>query len=284
MKRPTSSDRPYLKLIIIAGLLAAVFITWKNHDTRAKKERAIAQVIEKQKEAREEALAEAKTFKEAEARKREAERAASDINWDQVKPPEPKPPVEIPADTLGKSGSPDRINSSEKTPKPEFPPEIASLNTKARDLVMSAAQKRSEQLAENARKLSWDLDLHLRTLPKSEQIDRLPQINRIKGMIENNRIPGSILQSDEIEFSKRMEEVTGFAVAKQKQIDQGFISESAKIHGAYVRKISEAAKQAEAAGQKPLSTLLARTLGDATNLGDWLRKLGVDDAAHAETP
>jgi hypothetical protein len=283
MKRPTSSNRPNWRLIIIAVLLAAFFITWKNHDTRAKKEHAIAQVIEKQKEAREKALAEAKTFKEAEARNREAERAASNLR-DQVKPPEPKPPVEIPADAVSESGSPDRINSSGKTAEPELPPEIANLNTKARDLVTSAAQKRSEQIAENARKLSWDLDLHLRTLPKSEQIDLLPQINRIKGLIENNRIPESILQSDEIDFSKRMEEVTSFAVTKQKQIDQGFISESAKIHGAYVRKISDAAKQAEAAGQKPLSNLLARTLDDATNLGDWLRKLGVDEAAQAETP
>ena len=76
-----------------------------------------------------------------------------------------------------------------------------------------------------------------------------------------------------------MEDITAFAVTKQKQIDQAFISEAAKIQGAYIRKVSDAVKEAETSGQKPMIALLKRTLEEATNLGAWLRSIGVDDSS-----
>jgi ferritin-like metal-binding protein YciE len=188
--------------------------------------------------------------------------------------PEPAPPVEL---TEGKTHTPKPIKTDDDTPEPELPPEIASLNIKARDLVLSAGRKRDEQLAENAKKLTWDLDAYLRSLAKSEQINGVTNVNRIKNLIENNRVPNSILRSDDIEFTRKMEDITNFALRKQKDIDQAFIAEAAKIQSAYIRKLSDAAKAAESAGQKPLHALLKRTLEDTTNLGDWLRSLGVND-------
>ena len=284
MKLPTPIHKPAVKthvgpnlklirnLFIIAGLLIAIFIVWEiRRETRIKRERVISEAIERKKEAREKAQAEARKKAEAEARKRQAELAEENLNRNPVEAPEYEPPVKVPA------GKTNNLKIRDKTPEPELPPEIISLNTKAKDLVMSAGRKRDEQLAENAKKLAWDLDAYLRSVSKSEQIYSVNNVNLIKSQIENNRVPDSILQSDEVQFTKRMMDITTYAVTKQKQIDQAFIAETAKIQGAYIGKISDAAKEAEAAGKKPLAASLNRTLEDATNLRAWLRSLGVDD-------
>jgi hypothetical protein len=281
MKPPSPVHKPVVKthvgpnlklirnLFIIGGLLIAIFIVWEiRRETRNKREREISEAIERKKEAREKALA------EAEAHNRQAEPATLRTNRGTVETPESTPPVEVPAET-GNSNR--RIKSPDNTPEPELPPEIASLNTKARDLVISAGRKRDDQLAENAKKLTWDLDAYVRSLAKSEQIHGVINVNRIKEQIENNRVPDSILQSNDVEFPRKMQDIATFAVTKQKQIDQAFISEATKIQGAYIRKVSDAVKEAETAGQKPLTALLKRTLEDATNLGAWLRSLGVDE-------
>lgn len=286
MKRPALTPAPAVKiptgpnwklirnLFIIAGLLIAIFITLEiRREAHAKRERAKQEAIERQKEAREKALADAKALNEA--RKREAERAALNIRRGTVEAPETSPPVEV---TENKNHTTKRVKTQDDTPEPELPPEIASLNTKARDLVLSAGRKRDEQLAENAKKLTWDLDAYLRSLPKSEQINGVTNVNRLKNAIDHSRVPDTILRSDEIEFTRKMEDITTYALRKQKEIDQGFIAAAVKIQSAYSRKLSDAAKAAESAGQKPLHALLNRTLQDAANLGDWLRSLGVDDA------
>jgi hypothetical protein len=270
---------PNLKLIrnlfIIGGLLIAIFIVWEiRRETRIKRERQISEAIERKKEAREKALADAREKAEAEARKRQAELAALKIKRETAENTEPISPVKVAPETTG-----NRITTPEKTPEPELPPEIASLITKGRDLVISAGRKRDEQLAENAKKLTWDLDAHVRSLSKSEQIHGINNVNRIKNLIENNRVPDSILQSDEVEFTRKMEDIATFAVTKQKQIDQAFIGEAAKIQGAYIRKLGEAIKKAEDAGQKPLAASLARRLKEASSLEAWLRSLGVDETA-----
>jgi hypothetical protein len=289
MKQPSSFKKPAAKshvgpnlklirnLFIIAGLLIAIFIVWEiRHETRAKRERQNREAIERKKEARENALAEARAKAEAEARARQAELAALRRNQDTSETTGTKPPG---AATAGSGNSTQGLKTTDDAPRPEFPPQIASLNTKARELVISAGRKRDDQLAANAKKLTWDLDSHLRTLPKSEQIHGVMNANRIKEQIENNRLPESILQSDEMELGRKMEEITTFAITKQKEADQAFISEAAKIQGAYIRKIGDAAKEAETAGNKPLTALLKHTVDDASDLGAWLTSLGVNHSS-----
>ena len=164
---PVARVGPNWKLIrnlfIIAGLLIAISIAWDlRHQARTKRERENSQILAKQAAAREKALAEAREKAEAERRKREAELAASIKRADPVIPPEPRPPVEIPSDSSGNSTTKKPFKIIPEIVEPDLPPEIVDLNTKARDLVAAAGRKRDEQLAANAKKLSWDLDLHLR--------------------------------------------------------------------------------------------------------------------------
>lgn len=297
MNHPSPVNKPTLKtrvgpnwrlirnLFIIAGLLVAISFVWEiRREVRSRREKQNRETIERQKQAREKALAEGREKAEAEARAireariHEAELAASNIDR---KPDfhssSSRQPVENPDEAVDSLNSGGRIKPQPEIPEPELPPEIVTLNTKARDLVISAGHKRDEQLAENTRKLTRDLDLYVRTLPKSEQTYWLPSINRIKNLIGKNRVPAAILQSDDVEFSKKMEELINFAATKQKQIDQGFIAESAKIHSAYLRKISEAAEQAESGGQKPLADFIKKIISKAANLEPWIKSLGIDE-------
>lgn len=267
-------------LFIIAGLLIAISITWDlRHQARLKRERDNRRIIEKQAAAREKAMAEAREKAEAAIRKREAEMAAALKREDPAIHSEPRPPVEKPSESTRNSTSNNSFKNPVKTEEPELPAEIANLNTKAKDLVAAAGRKRDEQLAANAKKLSWDLDLYLRSLPKSEQNYWMPHVNVIKNSIQNNRAPESLLQSNDFDMSKKMEELAEYAVTKQKQIDQGFLADAAKIQSAYLRKVGDAAAQAGSSGNKALAELLNRTSANAANLDSWIRTLGVDEAS-----
>jgi hypothetical protein len=264
-------------LFIIAGLLIAISIVWEiRHNAQAKRERINRETVEREKQAKERALAEAREKAEAEARAireariREAELAAANIDREREAR---RPSVETPKRDL-----PDR-DSPTKVPEPEMPAEIVSLTSKARELVTAAGQKRTEQLVENVRKMTWDLDAHHRSLARSEQIQWIPHINRIKNLAKNNRVPDPFVQSQGVALSKKMEDIANFAVSKQRQIDHGFISECAKIHSAYLRKIMEAAKQAETEGQKPLAAALKRKADQAAGLAEWVRSLDVGEEA-----
>lgn len=288
MNRPSLSQKPVpaakvghnwkliRNLFIIAGLLVAISIAWDlRHEARAKRERENRRILARQAEAREKAMAEAREKAEAEIRRREAELAAAANRPAPEDPPGHRPHVVTPSSTLSKPSSHDEFHTPEIVVEPELPPEIITLNAKAKELITTADSKRTEQLVANVNKLTWDLDLFLRTLPKGEQSYWQPHVERIKNAIENNRVPQRL---GNVDLSKKMEELIAYALKKQKQFDRDFLDEAAKIQNAYIRKIGETAAQAESSGQKPLADLLNRTIDDTKNLDSWIQSLGVDGA------
>ncbi len=180
------------------------------------------------------------------------------------------------------------VSTPEETaPSPEETapsPEEIELTSRARKLIVAAELKCAEQLAENTRTMTWDLDAWLRTLPKSEQTVWLPHITRLKESCENGRVPSSIPESSGIDLSEKMAEIARFAAEKQSRIERMFLIEAGKIHRAYLAKIKDAATQAGTAGNPTLARSLGITLDEANDLDSWLRSLGVDSAPNSSDP
>lgn len=153
--------------------------------------------------------------------------------------------------------------------------EISTLTTRAKDLVLAADRKRSEKLAANARKVSWDLDMYLRNLPKSDLSMWEPQVTRLKNCAVNNRVPTAIPRSTGIRLSEKMAKIAGDGAIQQGKIDEEFLVDAEKVRIAYIVKLRDALAQAERSGQRTLTQSLGEALETAANLADWLRSFDV---------
>lgn len=268
-----------INLVIIAGLLCAIFFAWQ-HLEKVKTERA-AELV--QAEAKQKLAAEAAR---AEAKQRADERKALTLNQNTLLSlPRPQedgivnPPrageshnlprhTTIPKPSIVNPSQPDKVD--EKAAGPEF----ATLKKRAIELVASADRKNKEQLAENAKTLTWNLDNWLRTLPKNEQANWRPEIDTLKKAYSDGRVPSTIATSDEINLSTKMEEFLQSAISKQKEIDAAFLTSTGNIHRAYVAKIQQSITKANEAGQKEQSLALEHAMKSATDFESWLMSLG----------
>ncbi len=260
-------------LCIIAGLVYAISIAWQNlGESKAKREAESRKAAAKRAQAYEDAKVEAR--RQAAERNNPAMQTLPDISADDV-----AAPVEAPQES---SDGPETSAApvEEIDPGPEF----AALTARARELVIAAERKRAEQLAENARTLAWHLDVWLRSLPKTEQADWLPHVTRIKSASSHGRVPHSIPESSGIRLSGKVAELTTAAAAKQSEIDRVFLSETGKIHRAYLAKIRDAVTQAEGSGQTGTAVALGRASESAANLEYWLQSLGVDFQSADDSP
>ncbi len=153
-------------------------------------------------------------------------------------------------------------------------PEFATLKKRAIELVATADRKNKEQLAENAKTLTWNLDNWLRTLPKNEQAGWRPDIETLKKAYSDGRVPPSIATSDDVNLSPKMEGFLQTAVSKQKEIDAAFLSNTGNIHRAYIAKIQEAITKAKESGKKEQSAALEHAMKSATDFESWLTSFG----------
>lgn len=258
---------------IIAGLIYAISIAWQNlGEAKTKREAENHLAVAKRAQAYEEAKAEAR--RQAAARDTRVLPTQPEISTHDV-----PAPVEAPQQTID-SPEISAAPVEEIDPGPEF----AALTARARELVIAAERKRAEQLAENAKTLAWHLDVWLRSLPKTEQTDWLPHVTRIKSAASHGRVPASIPESSGILLSGKMTELTNAAVAKQSEINRGFLSETGKIHRAYLARIRDAISQAESSGQSATAVALGRASESAANLESWLQSLGVDFQSADDSP
>jgi hypothetical protein len=258
---------------IIAGLLYAISIAWQNlGEAKAKREAENRQAAALKAQAYEEAKAEAR--RQAAARETPALPTLPEIPASDV-----PAQVETPQETIDRPET-----TAAPVEKSDPGPEFAALTSRARELVIAVERKRGAQLAENSRTLLWDLDVWLRSLPKTEQADWLPHVARIKSASSHGRVPHSIPESSGILLSRKMAEFTTAAAAKQSRIDMDFLSETGKIHRAYLAKIQEAITQAEGSGQTGTAAALGRASESAANLESWLHSLGVDFQSADDSP
>lgn len=160
--------------------------------------------------------------------------------------------------------------------------DASALVAHARKLITAAEQQRKKQLALNADKLTWDLDLFIRALPKSQHHIWSPHAERLKASIKDHRVPSSIPESSGIRLSPQMAKLTRYHAQKQNTIDTEFITGAEKIRVAFSAKLRESQAQAQASGQPKLAQSIADMLTQASDLETWARSFGIE--ARPENP
>ena len=154
--------------------------------------------------------------------------------------------------------------------------EISTLATRAKDLIVTAERKRSEKLAANARKVSWDLDTYLRNLPKSDQSVWTQHVARIKNSVVNNRVLSTIPKSTGIQLSEKMAKIAQDGAIQQDKIDAAFLLEAERVRIAFITKLKESLVQAEKAGQRAVARTIDEQLDNTANLAEWLRSQDIE--------
>lgn len=271
-----------VQLAILVGLMIATPTIWKklqeNRDRKAKQERdARSQMAEAERnayddeirKAQEEArLEKARKTKQLDAtdRKTPATTEYGTKNNDSGKD------YNSPESDTGEGTGTTASGTNNDTPSPA----TDTLTAKARDLIVAADRKRSEKLAANTRKVSWDLDIYLRNLPKSDQSIWALHVARLKNSASNNRIPDAVPRSSGIQLSETMAKIARDGAAAQEKIDTDFLTETERIRTAYINRLRDSISQAEKAGLSATAESLATSLEKATDSADWLRSFGVE--------
>ena len=256
--------RLFRNILIIIGLLVAIYHVSKYREhVLAEREHLKSENVRKLKEARE---------KNNQERKRKNPNRSDIPSTNEVKTPEDL------ADSTDQSNTHPTATSQKKITN--LPPEIISLNSKATELIDSASKKRVADLAANAKSLAATLDARLNSLPKAEQERWEPFVTKVKSSITQDRVTEmrSSMQSDD--RSKIWPNIVQAAVAKQSEIDNNFVTDARKIHTAYLRRLEDATRKAEATGMTPLADSLKGMLAEARDFRNWLRLTATNEISN----
>ncbi|MCW1884038.1 protein kinase [Luteolibacter flavescens] len=161
------------------------------------------------------------------------------------------------------------------TAQVELPPAILELEAKAKTLVAALDADRAKELAANAKTYAWDLDSWLKTLNKGDQTIWKTQVERMKRLVTDNRVPDEIGASSGIRLSERMSKIADFSSRKQQTIDESFETKAVKIRDAYVTRVSEAVEASQKSGEDDVAVALQARVEAAADLDGWLATLGV---------
>ncbi|MCX6879783.1 MAG: protein kinase [Verrucomicrobia bacterium] len=159
------------------------------------------------------------------------------------------------------------------------PADIADLGTlaaRAKELVLAADKKRSEQLAANVRSFAWDLDLWLRTLPKGELSNWQLPVAKLKAAVRNSRVPTAIPRESGIAVSPQMARIAAGCADKQAQFEEAFQADVDRLRVVYLVKLKDAVTAAEQAGKNDLATTLRAAFKQASDNDTWLRSFGIE--------
>lgn len=151
--------------------------------------------------------------------------------------------------------------------------DLLALELKAKELVMAADLKRTEQLKLNAKNLVTKLDVHIRNLPNSGREKYRPAVEKIKASITRDRVPSVVSYSSKKMTYVKIDELVKEHGTHQQQIDAEFLLVSGKIHAAYLAKIRDAFAKAEQGFE---AQSLTDVLALSQNLERWIRLLGVE--------
>jgi hypothetical protein len=153
--------------------------------------------------------------------------------------------------------------------------ETSSLIARAKELIVAADAKRSEALKDNTEKLSWDLDVFMRGLNRSNQNTWSPHVERLKLTVKANRVPSAVPKSSGIDLSPEMARLAEFHSLKQDKIDMQFAADAEKIRVAFVAKLKDAQTAATASGQPKVAESIGEAIEAAGDLASWVDSFGV---------
>ncbi len=145
------------------------------------------------------------------------------------------------------------------------------LETKAKALLASLDAELEKQLSENARDCTWALDTWLRTMSTNESNRWRPEVERLKALIVDHRVPEIIRPVHRVELSGQMRNILERCSERQKSFDGEFLAKVRPIHTAYLAKIRELSRKE---GLPPVVLReLESYLERAADLNTWLARL-----------
>ena len=143
----------------------------------------------------------------------------------------------------------------------------------ARELVVKAGEDKEAAHTKNTDKVAWDLDSHIRGLNKSEQQKVIPEIEKLKACVQDNRLHPETIQKARVRMTPVMAKVANYVIEKQASIDEDYEAELLAIHSHYLAKLEEVRDQAKAMGQVKIQRDAARQIEDAQNAELWLARI-----------
>ncbi len=152
--------------------------------------------------------------------------------------------------------------------------DIAALDAKARELLATLDKDRQKELAANARTFAWDLDVWLRDLSKNENTRWKPEIEKLKALVSNNRVPDKVGKNSGIRLSERMAKISEYTAAKQVTIDAAFKTKAVTIRDAYLTRLRAAKTSAEGRGQTGIAREIDAKIETASDIDTWLEAMG----------
>ncbi len=160
---------------------------------------------------------------------------------------------------------------------------VETLGVRAKELVLGADKKRSEQLAANVRSFNWELDLWSRSLSRAEMNIWQLHLAKLKAAARNFRVPTSIPSGGGIRLSPQMAKIATNCAQKQEQIDVAFLTEVNKLRVVYLEKLRNAIVGAERDGQRERAKSLNEAFKLASDNEAWIRSFGIDPKPAAPT-
>ncbi|WP_193212677.1 protein kinase domain-containing protein [Luteolibacter marinus] len=157
--------------------------------------------------------------------------------------------------------------------KPGSP--AASWIAKSRKYLGEQEKDRQKKLADNAKKLEGDLERWLRRLGKASEITRwTPEVESVKQLIEDNRVPEKVGKDSGIRISAEMSEILEGAAAEQKKIDGDFMNKAMNARDHFIGYIKEERDGAEGRGQSEIVKELDQLIEEAQDLEAWIQAIG----------
>lgn len=160
---------------------------------------------------------------------------------------------------------------------------IATLITKAREVVQATAKEHNEKIIANTRSFTWDLDVWARGLKPLEKQMWQQQVVIAKSMVKDDRVPTSENIARSVGRKNTSEDASGIAPGiikihtysfmKQKEIDANYELRIGKIRDSYVGKLKELGTAAQKAGQQDMVRQLKNYLDEAEDWQAWADSL-----------
>jgi len=166
--------------------------------------------------------------------------------------------------------------SSNKAPAVQSPAAgdiLAELTLKARELVIQTGKDKEAAHAKNTAKLAWDLDAHVRGLNKSSQQQLAPDVETLKGCVQNNRLFKETVEASGVSLTPFMAKLCNYIIEKQGRIDQDFATSLQSVHVSYRAKLTAIRDQAKQEGQIKAQVRAEELLQGSENFDAWVSSM-----------
>lgn len=163
-----------------------------------------------------------------------------------------------------------------ETTSPVAADSLTELNTRAKDLILAADKKRSDDLAANMDKFNWDIDAYLRGLARGPREQLAPHVTELKLCVDENRLKTEQIGPKGIQVTPEMAKLIVYHTEKQTEFDTQFAESARKIRDFLAARLTEIQKDARDAGQVKIADEARKSLNETVDLDGWLRSFDLE--------